>query len=320
VLNKNKSVVEINNSGRKFFNLAGDVINDKTLNELICPDAEDKIFNTESNIIETVCVRENQKKHLLISRSEFYDSENNLNYVLIIKDLTSIKELEEQIERGKQLTAMGHLASGVAHEIRNPLNAISTIVQQLSRDFEPVEDKEDYLSFTSLIYNEVKRINKTIESFLNLAKPVPIRKEIFNLDELFQDIRLQYKSELERLNIKFTVSNNYYGQVNWDKDQVKQALINLINNARDAVKNGGSITVNAEKYLNEIVIMVEDDGAGITEENINKIFNLYFTTKAEGTGIGLGITQRIINEHGGILTVDSIPGQGTKFTIKLKSG
>jgi PAS domain S-box-containing protein len=302
VLNRLKQIKEINPAGEKFFELSSDQIKNYDLNKLLCEGAENQIFNTSSQIIETTCLRGEEKKHLLLSRSSFEDSEKELFYVLIIRDLTSIKELEQQIERGKQLTAMGNLASGVAHEIRNPLNAIGTIIQQLGRDFEPTADKEEYYSFTKLVYNEVKRINKTIESFLKLAKPEPIVRKHFILSEFLKDIELQHKRNLEDKNIKLIVENYYDGEVFWDEDQIKQVLINLISNAGDAIVNTGEIKITAKQQ----------------EENIGKIFNLYFTTKADGSGIGLGIIQRIINEHGGIISVDSKIGEGTKFTIKLK--
>ena len=318
VLNRLKQIKEINPAGEKFFELSSDQIKNYDLNKLLCEGAENQIFNTSSQIIETTCLRGEEKKHLLLSRSSFEDSEKELFYVLIIRDLTSIKELEQQIERGKQLTAMGNLASGVAHEIRNPLNAIGTIIQQLGRDFEPTADKEEYYSFTKLVYNEVKRINKTIESFLKLAKPEPIVRKHFILSEFLKDIELQHKRNLEDKNIKLIVENYYDGEVFWDEDQIKQVLINLISNAGDAIVNTGEIKITAKQHEDNIIIVVADNGNGIAEENIGKIFNLYFTTKADGSGIGLGIIQRIINEHGGIISVDSKIGEGTKFTIKLK--
>ncbi|MBU1097032.1 MAG: PAS domain S-box protein [Bacteroidetes bacterium] len=318
VLNRLKQIKEINPAGEKFFELSSDQIKNYDLNKLLCEGAENQIFNTSSQIIETTCLRGEEKKHLLLSRSSFEDSEKELFYVLIIRDLTSIKELEQQIERGKQLTAMGNLASGVAHEIRNPLNAIGTIIQQLGRDFEPTADKEEYYSFTKLVYNEVKRINKTIESFLKLAKPEPIVRKHFILSEFLKDIELQHKRNLEDKNINLIVENYYEGEVFWDEDQIKQVLINLISNAGDAIVNTGEIKITAKQHEDNIIVVVADNGNGIAEENIGKIFNLYFTTKAEGSGIGLGIIQRIINEHGGIISVDSKISEGTKFTIKLK--
>lgn len=318
VLDEERKIKEINPAGIKFFKISKSEIISNGLNTLLCEEAESKIFGSESNIIETTCQKNDEKKYLLMSKSEFKDSKNNTNFVLIIKDLTSIKELEEQIVRGKQLTAMGHLASGVAHEIRNPLNTIGTIIQQLARDFEPKQDQEDYNAFTQLVYKEVKRINKTIENFLKLAKPEPLHINYFSLDNFLKEIYLQHNQILKENNIELVLANDYKGQVLWDENQMKQVLINFIANARDSIRENGIIKISSRQIGEYINIEIEDNGNGIPEENIAKIFNLYFTTKPEGTGIGLGISQRIINEHKGIINVESKINKGTKFTIKLK--
>ncbi|MGD8781622.1 MAG: ATP-binding protein [Ignavibacteria bacterium] len=320
VLDEEKKIKDINPAGLKFFKKSEDEVITLSLNELLCDEAESKIFLSSSNTIETICEKNGDKKYLLMSRSEFKDSNNKNNFVLIIKDLTSLKELEEQVERGKQLTAMGHLASGVAHEIRNPLNTIGTIVQQLQRDFEPRQDADDYNAFTELVYKEVKRINKTIENFLKLAKPEPMNKKRFLLPNFLNEIFIQHDKILKEKNINFLLENDFDGEVFWDEDQMRQVLLNLISNARDSIENNGTIKITSKLVNSYINIEIQDDGKGIPGENLNKIFNLYFTTKADGTGVGLGITQRIINEHQGIITVDSKENRGTKFTIKLKAG
>ena len=320
VLNENKIVKDINPAGLKFFNKGDSEIISASLNDLLCDEAESKIFSSVSNIIETTCEKNEVKKYLLMSRSVFNDSNNNKNFVLIIKDLTNIKEMEEQITRGKQLTAMGHLASGVAHEIRNPLNTIGTITQQLQRDFEPKQDADDYKAFTELVHKEVKRINGTVENFLKLAKPEPINKKSFELSKFLNEIYIQHKEILKEKNIDLFLENRFNWQVYWDENQIKQVLINLISNASDANTDRGLIKITSKLIEDYINIEIEDNGCGIPEENINKIFDLYFTTKAEGTGIGLGISQRIINEHQGIISVESKVNNGTKFTIKIKPG
>lgn len=320
VLDENKFIKEINPAALKYFGKTEPDAISKPINEILSKDSEKKILETDSNIIETECEINGESKNLIISRSEFKDSQGRINYVLIIRDVTQLKELEEQVSRSKQLSAMGHLASGVAHEIRNPLNSIGTIIQQLRRDFEPKEDTEDYKKFTSVIYKEVQRINKTIESFLKLARPQPVVRKEFRLSSLFDELSLQYSQILKEKSIRLEIENEFNGSVYWDKDQMRQVFINLISNAIDSIEQNGTIKI-ATSLINDIVhITIDDNGKGISKENIDKIFDLYFTTKAEGTGIGLGIVQRIINEHDGIITVTSKPGEGTKFTMKIKQG
>jgi len=263
------------------------------------------------------CEINNEKRFLLFSKSEFKDENENMNFVLVIKDLTEIKELEKQVTRNQQLKAMGKLASGVAHEIRNPLNAIGTIVQQLNKDFEPAENSEEYHSLAGLVYREVKRINATIQNFLRFSRPEPIHKQIFELKDLIKEIEQQYSLMLKEKSIEFIVEQNWNGNVNWDKNQIKQVLINLIQNSIEAIKKDGKLSIKIFNENNLVTITFSDTGPGISENDLERIFDLYFTTKAEGTGIGLSIIQRIVSEHNGLITVESKEREGTSFIIKL---
>jgi len=317
VLNAQKQIVEINPAAENYFSVSGEKIRFKNLSNLLPSMDIDEIITSDSKVVDLSVSVENEIRNLFVSISEFKDSQEELRYVLIMRDVTKLKELEEQITRGKQLTAMGNLASGVAHEIRNPLNSISTIVQQLKKDFEPKEDKEDYEKFVDVVYKEVQRINKTIESFLKLAKPKPVQRSKFNLAKFFNELFMQFEKEMKNKSIELKIENEYDDFVNWDYDQMRQVMINLIKNASDAIEGSGKINITCKKVDDKILLTVNDDGKGISPDKLDKIFNLYFTTKAEGTGIGLGIVQRIINEHGGIIKVSSQENIGTKFIIEL---
>ncbi|MCO6474136.1 MAG: PAS domain S-box protein [Melioribacteraceae bacterium] len=317
VLNAQKQIVEINPAAENYFSVSGEKIRFKNLSNLLPSMDIDEIITSDSKVVDLSVSVENEIRNLFVSISEFKDSQEELRYVLIMRDVTKLKELEEQITRGKQLTAMGNLASGVAHEIRNPLNSISTIVQQLKKDFEPKEDKEDYEKFVDVVYKEVQRINKTIESFLKLAKPKPVQRSKFNLAKFFNELFMQFEKEMKNKSIELKIENEYDDFVNWDYDQMRQVMINLIKNASDAIESSGKINITCKKVDDKILLTVNDDGKGISPDKLDKIFNLYFTTKAEGTGIGLGIVQRIINEHGGIIKVSSQENIGTKFIIEL---
>ena len=259
-----------------------------------------------------------QVMYLLVSRSTLFDSEGIENTILIIRDLTRQKKLEEQMQRKERLSAMGELASGVAHEIRNPLNTIGTIAQQLRKDFKPVENKEEFSQLSGLVYKEVKRINTTIEDFLKFARPQPLTPSEFELKNLIAQIKQQYQSMAKAHQIELKIYQKWNGNVIWDEKQIKQVLMNLMQNAIDAIKNDGMVTLSVNKTAdNEIEIMIKDNGAGMLPEIRSKIFNLYYTTKAKGTGIGLSIVQKIVYEHGGVISVESEPEKGTSFTVKL---
>ncbi len=263
------------------------------------------------------CEIQGQRKYLLFSRGEFVDAEGETNVILVIRDLTEQKRLERQMQRQERLIAMGELASGVAHEIRNPLNAIATTVQQLDRDFEPREDAEEYHQMMQLVYREVRRINQTINEFLQFARPAPLRPSPFPLEELMAWVEQQYTSLAREKQVQLQLNIQWNGTVEWDKEKMKQVLGNLIQNALDVLSAGGRIQINARRVGEQVEIRVKDDGPGIPESIRSKIFNLYFTTKASGTGVGLAIVQRIVYEHEGVITVESEEGEGNTFILQL---
>jgi len=277
-----------------------------------------QIFQNDASMQELQCEINGTTKSLIISKTEFTDTQQEDNTILVFRDLTEQKRLQDQAQRNERLTAMGELASGVAHEIRNPLNAIGTIIQQLRRDFKPAEDVEEYEQLTKLVSQEVKRINETIQHFLQFTRPLSVQMEPFQLSELLSRIERQYQSLASEHHIKFSVDQQWDGEVRWDRQQMQQVLMNLLQNAIDALENSGSLSVIVSEIQNDqLEIRVIDDGSGIPEAIRQKIFNLYFTTKPKGTGIGLGIVQRVVIEHGGVITVDSQQGKGTTFIIEI---
>jgi len=281
------------------------------------PDCE-QIFKSSATLEQIECVVQNQKKYLLVSKNHFKDEKGIENTILVIRDLTEQRKMEAQVQRKERLTAMGELASGVAHEIRNPLNTIGTIVQQLDKDFEPHQNNEEYHQLARLVNQEVRRINETVQDFLRFARPEPIHPELFILSEFIGYIRQQYQSLLAEHQIKLSINLNWDGEVYWDRRQMQQVFMNLIQNAVDAIKQNGGIDISINQSNDqEIELIVRDNGPGIPQEIRSKIFNLYFTTKAKGTGIGLSIVQRIILEHNGIITVESEPEAGTRFIIRM---
>lgn len=318
LLDSGSVIVSANSATEKMFGITVRDIIGKTFTEAFnnqpCSNALDK----DSSLVEVECFLNGKNKTLLISKNNYTDEKKEIRTILVINDLTDKKELEKQIVRKERLAAMGELASSVAHEIRNPLNAISTIVQQLNKDFEPKDNVEEYKSFTKLVYSEVNRINSTIENFLRFARPLELKPQRFTLTDLLKQISDQYGTLLSRKNITLSLSEKWKGEVTWDKDQILQVFINLIENSIDAVKTKGEINIVIEETENKnISIALSDSGCGIEDKTINKIFDLYFTTKQKGNGIGLSIVQKIISEHTGNISVHSGLNTGTTFKIIL---
>ena len=314
VYNENEGIMIFNDAAASLFGKNREEIIKKQPNALFNEKGCREIINKDFKVKQHICTIGKEKKYLFISKSDFYDSSESVNTILVIRDLTEQKNLEEKMERKQRLTAMGELASGVAHEIRNPLNAIGTIVQQLDKDFEPQDERDEYHELVKIVYSEVKRIDETIKDFLRFARPEPVSPEEFKLDELFNELSKQYKPLMDEKNISIAIDNKWQGNVKWDKRQMKQVFINILINAIDAIDKGGHISIYAESANGrELNIRISDNGPGMPAEILENIFNLYYTTKAKGTGIGLSIVQRIVYEHHGLITVESEKDKGTTF-------
>lgn len=314
VIDQDFNIKSFNQSAFRLFNKETQVSGN--LYSLFDKDKCEGIINSPSHISEIECSINGTNRVFLLSKSEFVDEKKERNLIFVMRDLTEIKQLESQIKRKERLTEMGKLASSVAHEIRNPLNAIGTITQQLGKDFEPKSNEKEFRDLTKLVYGEVKRINETIESFLRFSKPQPVNPSLFNSTEIFEQLDKQYSALLNEKKIKLNIREHWKGEVEWDRTQITQAFINLIENAIDAVNNHGQITIEIKEHsASSIEIVFADNGNGIPAEDKDKIFHLYFTTKTKGSGIGLSIVQRIIAEHNGLISVESSQGNGTKFIV-----
>jgi len=242
---------------------------------------------------------------------------DDTSVIAVVRDITEVRAMEENIRRTEQLTAMGKLASAVAHEVRNPLNAISMTAQRLDREFAPKDDEIKYRELTKMLKSESIRINRIIEEFLQFARPPRLNRQMTSIEELLSEVTLLIKSQAEYHNISVDKQYSDAGLWNLDKEQIKQVILNLMLNGIEAMPDGGTLLVKAWKDDNGLLIEVSDTGKGITDDILPKIFDLYFTTKDMGTGLGLSIAQRIIAEHGGWINAHSKIGIGTTFRISL---
>jgi signal transduction histidine kinase len=227
------------------------------------------------------------------------------------RHLNKMQEMERQLHQAERLSAMGRLAAGVAHEIRNPLNAISMASQRLERD--------NIDRLTAVIRGEIRRLNRIIEDFISFAKTRKMEFSHHDIMDLLQEIVLLTEEELESEGVMIKILRNDSPlMISMDFDKLKQAIFNILRNAMESISNGGSIELSAEpKGKNWISIKISDTGSGLTPEEIEKIFNPDYTTKDKGLGLGLTLAHEIIKGHGGDIQVRSQPGQGTTFEILL---
>ena len=232
--------------------------------------------------------------------------------------LQQVKALEIEVLHRERLSAMGNMAAAVAHEVRNPLNAISMGLQRLKMEFQPNEDLEGYSRLTGLMMGEVHRLNSIVEQFLSLARPIEIKAEALPLAEVLKELAALQESSARESNVHIQViAAPNLPPLKADPSHLTQVLLNLMLNGLQAMPDGGTLTLEAKDLKDHFLIAVSDTGSGIAPEHQRRIFEPYFTTKAKGTGLGLAISRRIIEAHGGTLIVFSKMGQGSRFEISL---
>jgi signal transduction histidine kinase len=236
------------------------------------------------------------------------------------RHLRKIKEMEDQIQLAERLSSLGQLAAGVAHEIRNPLNAIGMGLQRLKREFLPQDEskKEEYVSFTEIIFKEIRRVNEIIEEFLTLSRPFQLDLKISSLQEILKNLLTLFQEEASSRGIHLQKEiDPHLPMVKIDPERLTQAFINIMKNGIEAMGQGGSLHMEAHAFKDRVEVVISDSGSGIPPNQMGKIFNYYYTTKEKGVGLGLPIAHRIIEAHGGLLKVESQVGVGTKVTVLL---
>jgi signal transduction histidine kinase len=211
------------------------------------------------------------------------------------------------------------MAATVAHEIRNPLNAVSMGLQRLKGEFRPTQDEEEYAHFIELMRGEVHRLNSIVEEFLSLARPLDLKPEPVRIDELLHEMAMLAESDAKSAKVQVSVvAPRDLPMARVDRNYFKQVLLNLILNGIQSMPQGGSLTLEAKAARDNLEVTVTDTGEGISNEIAPRIFEPYFTTKPKGFGLGLTIARRIIEAHGGALTLDSTAERGTRFRITVR--
>jgi two-component system, NtrC family, nitrogen regulation sensor histidine kinase GlnL len=252
---------------------------------------------------------------------------NFLGSVLVLRDLKHRKELEEDLKRADRLGMVGTLAAGLAHEIRNPLGGIKGAAQLLKRS---LNHDSSLLECANIMIREVDRVDKLIEQLLDLARPVKLDLTAVNIHEVLEDVLLLeiHTAEALRIAVKKRFDPSL-PPIRGDRAQLTQVFLNLVKNAFQAMHRGGVLTVGTRLETDFHVrgqgtdrnrwiwVDIEDQGIGIREEDLPHIFSPFFTTKNNGTGLGLAVCYRIVKEHGGLIRVESIEGKGTTFRISL---
>ncbi|KQC03557.1 MAG: hypothetical protein APR54_09315 [Candidatus Cloacimonas sp. SDB] len=237
-------------------------------------------------------------------------------YIYFIKYKKSVQNLNFAM-RFKEIAALG---GEVAHEIKNPLNSVNMILQRIRNEFKVTENEAEYNRMLDISRGELARLNKITETFLNYTKLIELDKKPTNISRLLYSVQNLFAENMKQNDIELALSCDFNLIFNLDNEKIKQVLINLVKNSLEALENTHQekkIQISAAKIKDQLEISVEDNGPGIAQENIDQIWDIYFTTRENGTGIGLSLSRKIVEAHNGTIELMSREEIDTKVVIRI---
>lgn len=245
----------------------------------------------------------------------------------MLAGLRDKRELEERLRRAERSAISSRVAAGIAHEIRNPLSFISLSVDYVRDKFSPTAEqaRADFTKLMDSIKEEINRLNGLVSDFLNLGRPAKLKLRELDARALVEEVAGLVRAKAEQQGVLLAVrvasepdgSRSFNTHIQADTEQLKTCFSNLAINAVQAMPEGGALTITLYPHLSNVEIEFADTGHGIGSESLEHLFEPYYTTKEKGTGLGLALTKKLIEDHGGQVTVESEMGIGTTFTITL---
>jgi len=248
---------------------------------------------------------------------------DRVGLIVLVKDVSAIIALEQELRKRDRLAAAGSLAAGVAHEIRNPLSAIDLNLRLLRDEVAPaLGGRQDVEEYFEILFVEIARLSRITDSFLQLSRADTLNKTKIHLREpVLRVVRLLEPEARDKgISFRIDLSPNEPAVLG-DATKLEQVWLNILINAMQAMPKGGEIRVSeilqSDGDAEWISLVVEDQGIGVPAENIDRLFDPYFTTRINGSGLGLAIADRIVADHGGMIAVESLPAHGTKLTVRI---
>jgi len=317
-----KKLMAFNEAAEAIFGLsAGDVLGRKAagiLPEIILEMPE--TLGSAGTILEeeVECpVGEGRTVPLEVIATRLQDDEGTFfGYAILFRDLTEVQRLKSEVERSRRLAAVGSLAAGVAHEIRNPLSSIKGFATYLRERYQ--ENPEDQ-RIADIMIQEVERLNRVIGQLLEFSRPLAMHRSRGAIEPILRHTLKMIEGQAKEKGVVIHAGfPEKIPEIFMDPDKLTQVFLNLTLNALNAMEQGGILSVALSHPESQMIrVEISDTGTGIQKEELNRIFDPYFTTRSSGTGLGLPIAQRIVEAHGGKIRVTSEPGEGTVFSVFL---
>jgi signal transduction histidine kinase len=261
-------------------------------------------------------IEDEQGRHIQVALDFIEERGERIGALLTLRDAESVHRIEDEIELSRRLSAIGRLTSGVAHEVKNPINAIVVHLEVLRQKMKEIDP--DTRRHLDVIGSEIQRLDRVVQTLVDFTRPVELRLNDVDLRKLADDVVMLASpaAEKHKVLIERQTSQEFL-PVRIDVDLVKQALLNIVLNGVQAMPQGGTLLMSLKREGENALIMVRDQGTGIPENIRDKVFNLYFTTKSGGSGIGLAMAYRVVQLHHGSLEFTSITDHGTAFYLRF---
>lgn len=327
ILNREGIVTFFNRAAEGIWNIPASEIggrNFSCLGKIRCQRPEPLILQTiweakPFTNIECKCRNDQHDKFLLVNTSLLQDENGAVSGAIgIYTDVTELRRQETRIKEQQKLAVVGQMAAGMAHEIRNPLTSVRGFAQLMSEKMG--SDNNPFKEYMEIMIQEIDQADNFINNFLQLARPKPPAMQSRSPNEIITSFVQIFESQAFLQGVKLVTDlGKDLPPIVIDRDQIKQVLLNLCQNALQAIKNQGTITLSTSYHREEkeVCLSVRDDGQGISPQYLDKLGTPFFTTKDNGTGLGLSISYTIVDRHKGRTEVYSKPGEGTRFSIYL---